>query len=127
MRIAKQDTHAYDGVGVRRFVRAGDPLPPGLEPADPDQFYVREEPGRTGPAGALTGTTASTAELPPDPEPLPPPYDGHTVEDLEREVARRMAGGRDITVEGTGSGGNVVKDDLVAALEADDEDDDPAA
>ncbi len=40
--------------------------------------------------------------------------------DLESEVQRRRAAGREIEVEGTGSGGNVKKDDLIEALEDDD-------
>lgn len=46
-------------------------------------------------------------------------YDGASVPALKAEVARR-----ELDVEGTGSGGNVVKSDLVAALEADDENQD---
>lgn len=40
---------------------------------------------------------------------------------LEQEVSDRQASGRDITVEGSGKDGNVVKGDLVTALAADDE------
>jgi hypothetical protein len=43
------------------------------------------------------------------------------VTDLEAEVAKRQADGRTIEVTGTGSNGNVVRDDLVKALQADDE------
>jgi hypothetical protein len=47
-------------------------------------------------------------------------YEKPTAKELEGEVERRKAAGREINVEGTGSGGNVVKGDLVKALEADD-------
>lgn len=42
-------------------------------------------------------------------------YDDQTVEELQAEADRRG-----LTVEGTGTGGNVLKSDLVAALQADD-------
>jgi hypothetical protein len=42
-------------------------------------------------------------------------YDSHSVEELQVEADRRG-----LTVEGTGANGNVVKGDLVSALEADD-------
>lgn len=47
-------------------------------------------------------------------------YGAELKEDLEREVARRREAGREITVDGSGAHGNVTKEDLVAALEADD-------
>lgn len=54
-----------------------------------------------------------------------PPYPKWTLPDLEREVEERNAEeDRDeadlIEVEGTGKDGNVVKADLIRALEADD-------
>ncbi len=48
-------------------------------------------------------------------------YEGASKSALEAEVKRRQDSGREVTVEGTGSGGNVIKDDLILALEADDE------
>lgn len=42
-------------------------------------------------------------------------YESHLKDDLQGEADRRG-----LEVEGTGADGNVVKDDLVAALEADD-------
>lgn len=47
-------------------------------------------------------------------------YEAATVPALEREIESRRQAGRDIKVEGTGSNGNVIKDDLVTALEKDD-------
>lgn len=48
------------------------------------------------------------------------PYDAATKSVLEAEVQRRISAGRSITVNGTGADGAVTKDDLVAALNADD-------
>lgn len=69
-----------------------------------------------------------TAEVPPDPpdpaggtgEPVTGDYDGQNVGPLQAEIERRQAAGRTIEVEGTGQGGNILKTDLVSALEADD-------
>jgi hypothetical protein len=47
-------------------------------------------------------------------------YKAQDKADLQDEIDRREAEGREIPVEGTGSGGNVTKPDLVRALEADD-------
>jgi hypothetical protein len=103
MQIAKRDTFGTDGVGVRRFIRAGDPIPPGLELEDPSDVIERDGPAAVGPIG-----TAGTA-----PGPITGDYDEHSVEELQGEAARRG-----LTVEGTGKDGNVLKGDLVAALEA---------
>jgi hypothetical protein len=98
MQIAKQDTYGTDGVGVRRFIRAGDPIPPGLDLEDPSVAIDRDPP-----PGAPV----------PTPEPITGDYDRHSAEELQGEADRRG-----LTVEGTGKDGNVLKSDLVAALEA---------
>ncbi len=48
-------------------------------------------------------------------------YEAMSVEALEDEVARREAAGRELDVEGSGADGNVLKADLIEALEEDDE------
>lgn len=48
-------------------------------------------------------------------------YDDLKVAELEAEVARRIEAGADIQVDGSGKDGKVLKKDLVAALEADDD------
>lgn len=56
MRIAKTDLHATDAIGVRRFVAAGDEVPPGVEVEDGDV----EERGGPPTSGAL-GSAATVA------------------------------------------------------------------
>jgi hypothetical protein len=110
-RIAKRDTYGIEDVGgaeVRRQVKAGDPIPPNIK-VDEDDVIVRDGPEPVAPVAQVDGGQADADAV---------PYDQRSVEDLEAEVERRRADGREITVEGTGKGGNVVKDDLVAALEA---------
>lgn len=50
----------------------------------------------------------------------PRDYSSESKDDLQAEVDKRIEAGRDITVEGTGSNGNVLVEDLIKALEADD-------
>jgi hypothetical protein len=100
MQIAKQDCYGTDGLGVRRFVRAGDPIPPGLELEDPSDAIERDPiPGETVPS----------------PSPITGDYDSRHADELQAEANRRG-----LTVEGTGKDGNVLKSDLVEALEASD-------
>lgn len=93
------DTYVRDNLGIRRILRDGARVPVGWEVLDDEA----PEP----------------VEQPEDPN-APAQYADRDVDDLEAEVEQRRAAGRDIDVEGTGSRGNVVKADLVAALEADD-------
>lgn len=58
MKIAKTDLYATDGVGVRRFIAAGDEVPPGVEVEDGD---VDERGG--SPSAAIAGTTLTTASI----------------------------------------------------------------
>lgn len=100
MQIAVKDTYGTDGVGVRRFIRAGDPITPGL--ADVPEDDVRD----TAP-GDPVGPTGTT------PAPAGPDYQGMSPEDLHALVDERG-----LEVEGTGKDGNVTKGDLVKALKA---------
>jgi hypothetical protein len=73
----------------------------------------------------LPDTAAATgedpaADTPPGTTPPTADYDAMNVDYLETEVDRRRAAGRQIDVKGTGKDGNVVKADLVKALQADD-------
>jgi hypothetical protein len=104
MKIAKQDCFAVDGVGVRRQIKAGDIIPPGLELENESDAVESTGPDVTGPLA-----TAQTAS------PITGDYDGQTVEALQGEADRRG-----LTVEGTGQDGRVLKGDLVAALEGSD-------
>lgn len=88
--IADRDVVVQAEGGNHRRIRAGKPIPPDLV-----ELY-REAVGE-GSAGEG------------------PAYEEQSVEDLQAEVDRR-----ELDVEGSGAGGNVVKADLVAALEADD-------
>lgn len=63
---------------------------------------VGEDPGADTPPG----TTAPTRD-----------YEEMNVDALEAEVERRRAAGGEVTVEGTGKDGNVVKADLIKALQ----------
>lgn len=91
--IAKQDIIVHDeAMGIDRRLFAGQEVPPDLVKA------------------YKTGVGESTDE--PGPE---TGYEDQSVDELEVEADRR-----DLKVEGTGKDGNVLKADLVAALEADD-------
>lgn len=89
-------------------------IPPGtLESVHPDQVGFIE-----GTEDAVTNGGQVGAD-----EEEVPPYEEWDKADLEGEVARRNEDrGEDeqIVVTGTGKSGNVLKSDLVAALEADD-------
>lgn len=108
--IAKEDAYYRDAAGIRRIVRGGDRVPLGFE-------LIEDE-----------DKTPETARAPGEPDLLGlqggGDYAGQNKDVLAAEVERRNAD-RDeedqIEVEGTGRDGNVLKDDLVAALEADDE------
>lgn len=74
----------------------------GIEPVS----SVPSEPDPTGGTGErITGDYASS---------------GHTASQLQAELEARRAEGRTIDVEGTGSGGNILRGDLEKALAADD-------
>lgn len=97
--LAKEDTvvdQVLDhGVKVQRKILAGTRVPPDLIDA------YAEATGDSQAAAA--GTDEATN------------YNSMNVEDLQAEADRRG-----LTVEGTGKDGNVLKSDLVAALEASD-------
>jgi hypothetical protein len=80
-----------------------------LEPLDGDEPAESKDQPQADPAG---GTSA---------EPITGDYEASTAPLLQGEVERRVAAGRTVEVTGTGAGGNVLKDDLVKALVADDE------
>lgn len=108
--LASEDAYYRDAAGIRRIVRKGDPIPVGYELIEDDgEPPVAEAPGEPDVLGQEPGADVS--------------YDDQTVSELKAEVERRNAD-RDeedqIAVEGTGSGGNVTKPDLVAELEYDD-------
>jgi hypothetical protein len=77
-----------DALGIERMVIAGQPVPPDLVDA-----YQKK-------VGGSKADESSSG------------YAAQKVEDLQAEVDRR-----ELTVEGTGKDGNVVKADLVTALE----------
>jgi hypothetical protein len=82
----------------------------------------RARRGETAVRDTLPDTAAATGE---DPDAETPPgttaptrdYDAMNVDDLEDEVERRRAAGDVVEVTGTGKDGNVVKADLVKALQ----------
>lgn len=97
--VAEQTVVVRDEqLGIDRKVIAGKRIPPDL----------------IGAYRKATGVQVA------DPAPASGPsgvdYESMPVEDLQAEADRR-----DLEVEGTGSGGNVLKKDLVDALKADDE------
>lgn len=93
--MAKQDAvveqEVDHGVKIQRLIFAGTQVPPDL--VDAYNKAVGASPDN------------SDAE----------DYSSLTVEELQA-----LADGRDVTVEGTGKDGNVLKSDLVRALQADD-------
>ncbi len=103
MKFAKQDCYAVEDVGeaeVRRFIKAGDPLPAHLTPESASDFDERDEPAASGPIAAVD--TASAGE----------DLDALSADELQ---ARADAAG--VQVKGTGQGGRVLKGDLVKALQ----------
>jgi hypothetical protein len=91
-----------DNLEIDRIVIAGQPVPPDLVDAYHEKVgHKAEEPV----ADAHSDDSSSSN------------YADQTVEDLRAEADRR-----ELEVEGTGKDGNVVKKDLVAALEASDAD-----
>lgn len=136
MSRAQKDVICVDLAGIERLVAFGADIPAGWEYVrDSDATGLAPDAGAPRTIGnvdaaaeravriaaeadrAAAGAAAARVQVDGGDQ---KPYRDRTVEDLEDEVARREAAGRAIEVEGTGSGGNVVKDDLVAALEADD-------
>lgn len=81
-----------EAIGIDRQLIAGQPVPPDLVDAYHAEIGEAAEDSAQGPG-----------------------YDAESVEDLQAEADRR-----ELSVEGTGSNGNVLKKDLVAALQADD-------
>lgn len=65
MKIAKQDTYGIEVVGpdnqVRRFIRAGDPIPPHLVDVPKDDIIVRDA-GDVEVQSAATGDDADGDE-----------------------------------------------------------------
>lgn len=105
--VATEDIVVHDdNLGIDRKLVAGQPVPPDL--ADAYRAKVGDEQAETTP-GEDTGGS-------PDPDPITEDYGSYSPELLQGEVERRG-----LTVEGTGASGNVVKGDLVSALEANDE------
>ena len=106
MKFAKQDTYGVDGVGVRRFIRAGDPIPPGLDVVDSSDMLDRDPAAPAAPP-------VPAVEEPVVEETVN--YDEVHVDELER-----LAREREIydSIKGTGKDDNVIKPDLVAALKA---------
>lgn len=90
-----------------------------LGPANADEVVrrFRGEANEPGEGEAGEGESLSQVDQDESPEqPSGPDYDSRSVQDLEAEVEKR-----DLVIEsGTGSDGNIVKADLVSALEADD-------
>jgi hypothetical protein len=107
LRVAKEDLYGIDGSGVRRRVPAGAPIPPGLDFEGSLDDLTVDLPPELARAGAGTSLRADLSE--------PVVYADLTTEELQ-EKADELG----LAVEGTGKGGNVVKADLVAALEAHD-------
>jgi hypothetical protein len=107
LRVARQDLYGTDGVGVRRLVPAGAPIPPGLTFDEPLDELTVDAPPELARVGGATQVAVDVSE--------PVAYNDQPVEDLEK-----LAAELGLEVEGTGKGGNVVKADLVAALEAHD-------
>jgi hypothetical protein len=94
--IASEDLTVDDeNLGIKRKIFAGDRVPPDLVEAYKKATASRASEG----AGTNANDWASKNKT-----------------DLETEVERRG-----LEVEGTGRDGAIVKDDLVAALTADDE------
>jgi hypothetical protein len=119
---AEKDIIVRDLAGVERFVAFGADVPasweyvrdadPAVVPASQTAAGVRGNPDAVAHhaetlrarADRIAAGGAQPADL-----------EGMTVEDLQAEADRRG-----LEVTGTGSGGNVVKGDLVKALRADD-------
>jgi hypothetical protein len=91
-------------LGIDRLVIAGQPVPPDLVGAYREK--VGDKKAEESPADTAQSDEDSSTS-----------YDDQTVEQLQAEVDQR-----ELEVEGTGKDGNVVKNDLVAALQAADED-----
>jgi hypothetical protein len=119
--IATESTIVHDPVlDIDRQIMAGQPVPPDLIDAykakvgdkaaeqDPGEAARDTEGDRRG---AALGTGTSTGVAPDSPA----DYESMSVEDLKAEADRRG-----LTAEGTGKDGNVLKTDLVKALQADD-------
>jgi hypothetical protein len=106
-RVAPKTLFGIDGSGVRRRVPAGARIPAGLTLEEPLPSAEVETPE----ARRLRTEQAHRAER------ERPSYDQLTTSQLKAEADRR-----ELEVEGTGKDGNVVKNDLVAALQAADED-----
>lgn len=102
--IAKYDLIAYAFNGQRRRVRGGHAVPIGLR-VQPEDVIVDAKARRASPPDSVQVSPAMRGAWSPD----------DTAAKLAAEVERRG-----LEVTGSGSGGNVVKSDLVAALEADD-------
>jgi hypothetical protein len=107
LRVAKQDLYGHDGSGVRRRVPAGAPIPPGITFEEPIDDLTVDMPPELARAGVATTLRADVSE--------PVVYGDLTTEELQAKADELG-----LAVEGTGKGGNVVKADLVAALEAHD-------
>lgn len=75
---------------------------------NPDLVDAQEAPESPRPA---SGTS----------DPITGDYDAHTAPELQAEIERRHGEGRDVVATGTGQGGNVLKADLVKALQDADE------
>lgn len=104
MKIAKHDCYGTEKIGdaeVRRFFKAGDPIPASIDVASSD---VRTQDGPE-PSGPI-GTTGAQPSVEFD-------VDSASVEELEAE-AERLG----LQVDGTGANGNVLKSDLQDALRA---------
>lgn len=98
-----------DGETIR--LKQGDEYPDSL----PAEVRERLEEVENRPSGAEPDLTAEDETPVEASDPITGDYGSHPKDDLQVEADRRG-----LQVEGTGADGNVVKDDLVAALEADD-------
>jgi hypothetical protein len=104
LRIAEEDIVRENEVGQSVVVvPKGQPIPEGFDSAST---------GLRQTEAATSGVTDATTQPPSS----APDYSELDVPALEEAVAER-----DLEVEGTGKDGNVVKADLIAALEADDQ------
>ena len=100
--IATESLVVFDDVlGFHRKLMAGQAVPPDL--VDAYRAAVGDEA-----AAQTPGQAAGSAPSQPD-------YESQAADDLQAEAERR-----NLTVEGTGANGNVLKKDLIAALRASD-------